>query len=39
MPTFQAYRGGALVGSVSGANEANLQAFVEGQVAAGKKGD
>mmetsp|Transcript_2689 Transcript_2689/g.7897 ORF Transcript_2689/g.7897 Transcript_2689/m.7897 type:complete len:168 (+) Transcript_2689:148-651(+) len=39
MPTFQAYRGGALVGSVSGANEANLQAFVEDQVAAGKKAE
>ena len=26
-----------VMGSVSGANEANLQAFVEGQVVAGKK--
>ena len=29
MPTFQAYAGGALAGSASGANEAALQAFVE----------
>ena len=37
MPTFQAYAGGELAGSMSGANEGKLRSFVESHCGGGLK--